>query len=140
MAGTRKSSTIKYSDKSEAQPELAAFFQQLKSILGEYVKGNYVVKDDLPGNFSVYYQRPVQLAGRTYPTLPFAALLVQKGYVGFYFFCVYTHPHLRNSIPANLLKKLKGKSCFHLKPSDNIGEVREVLDAGYKLYSSLGWN
>lgn len=141
MAKAGKISSIKYADKSAGQPALVAVFEDLKRVLLKYVKGSYVVKDDLPGNFSVYYDKPVETAGRTYPQIPFAALLIQKGFVGFYFFCVYTEPSLKSELPEALRKLLRGKSCFHFTSSDRdmLKDVDHALTAGYRLYRSKGW-
>lgn len=141
MAKAGKTSTIKYSDKSEGQPELASVFMDIKKIMEPFAKGSYVVKDELPGNFSIYYNKPVITAGREYPELPFAALLIQKGYVGFYFFPVYTDPSLKSQLAPAIAKMLKGKSCFHLKKLDPqlLLQLREAMQAGKKLYEDKGW-
>jgi len=141
MAKEVKLAAIKYDDKSQGQPELAAVFADLKKILSQFVKGSYTVKDDLPGNYSVYYTKPAVIGGRTYPELPLASILVQKGYVGLYFFCIYTDPELKKSLPASLLKQLKGKTCFHIRKADEafLKEVRDAIDKGYRHYVSKGW-
>lgn len=141
MAKAGKTSTIKYADKSAGQPEMAKIFADVRKIMKRFAKGNYVVKDDLPGNYSIYYNQPVEVAGRTYSELPLAALLVQKGYVGFYFFPVYTEPALKKKMPAELLKQLRGKSCFHLKKTDPAlyQQIGDALEAGYSFYQEKGW-
>ena len=118
MAKAVKLSSIKYEDKSPGQPELVQVFDDLKKLLSGYVQGSYTAKDDLPGNYSVYYSKPAVIGGRTYPELPMASILVQKGYVGLYFFCIYADPELKKSLPAGLLKQLRGKTCFHFRKAD----------------------
>ena len=109
--------------------------------MSAYKKGNYVAKDDLPGNYSIYYNKPVEILGRKYPELPLAGLLIQKGYVGFYFFPVYTEPELKKKLPQELLKQLKGKTCFYIKHPDPVlyKQIGDALEEGIKLYRSKGW-
>lgn len=41
----------------------------------------------------------------------------------------------------DLLKLLKGKSCFHIKKIDDklIKQMKKALDIGYNLYNKRGW-
>lgn len=141
MSKAGKTSTIKYEDKSEGQPGLVIIFNELRKLLSGYVKGNYVAKNDLPGNYSVYYNKEVEILGRKYPDIPMAGILVQKGYVGLYFFCIYTDPELKKQFPSELLKHLKGKTCFHIKKSDPalLKQVGDALQTGYQYFLSKGW-
>ena len=141
MSSSGKTSSIRYADKSADQPELIPVFNDLKKAVSKYVQGHYVVKDDLPGNYSVYYSQPVETAGRNYPEVPFAALLIQKGYVGFYLFCLYTDPSLKNELSDKLRKVLKGKTCIHIRNTDDIllKDVDDALQAGLRLYHNKGW-
>jgi hypothetical protein len=141
VAKQGRTSSIKYADKSEGQPELVQVFASLRKLISKYEKGNYRVKDDLPGNYSLFYDKEAHIKERIYPDLPFAAILVQTGYVGFYFFCVYTNPELRKELSPDLLKHLKGKTCFHIKKADDalIGHIDDALKKGYRIYASNGW-
>jgi hypothetical protein len=141
MAKASTSRPIKYADKSTGQPGLVSIFADLKNLLSDYVKGKYIAKEDLPGNYSVYYNDLVEISGRKYPDLPFAGLLIQKGYVGFYFFCIYPDPDLKKDLPQGLLKVLKGKTCFHIKKSspEILADISAALQTGYKYYLRRGW-
>jgi hypothetical protein len=142
MAKTTKSQPVKYADKSAGQPELVTLFSKIKKVISEYAGSNYTVKADKPGNYELYYGKEVEFAGRQYPELCFAGLLIQKGYVGFYFFPIYVNPALKSKLKSELLKTLKGKTCFHIKKQDPglIREIEEALKTGYNYYSSKGWN
>jgi len=135
------SKPLKYADKSVGQPEILSLFNTLKKILSEYVKGNFFVKTDQPGAFEIYYGNEVEQGGKKYPELSFASLLIQKGYLGFYFFPVYLHPALLEKIKPDLKKTLKGKTCFHLKKAnpETIIQIQEALETGYRYYASRGW-
>jgi hypothetical protein len=141
MAKAGKTSSIRYADKSAGQPEMVKIFASLRQIMSMFVKGNFIAKDDLPGNYSIYYNNPVEISGRIYPDLPLAGLLIQKGYVGFYFFPIYTEPELKKKLHPDLIKQLKGKTCFHIKNPDPVvfKQIGDALEEGYKFYKSKGW-
>jgi hypothetical protein len=141
MAEASKRAPAKYADKSSGQPELIPLFNDLKKILSAYAKGNYKVKADKPGHYELYYGKEVEQHGRAYPELSFSSLLIQKGYVGFYFFPIYTNESLKDKLKPELLKTLKGETCFHIKKNDPIllQQIKEGLQYGYEYYSSKGW-
>ena len=45
----------------------------------------------------------------------FVDLIIQKGYVGFYFMCAYTDSNFMQEFSEELQKRRKGKSCFYFK-------------------------
>jgi len=73
--------------------------------------------------------------------LQMAALILQKGYVGFYLMCIYTNQATKKKLSPALLKLLKGKTCFHVKKLDE--ELKKGIDAalelGEKTYRERGW-
>jgi hypothetical protein len=73
--------------------------------------------------------------------LDLASIILQKGYVGFYFMPVYIQPTLKKNISPSLLATLKGKTCFHIKKldSDLLRDIDAALREGTKLYKSRGW-
>jgi hypothetical protein len=141
LTKTSKSKPLKYSDKSAGQPEMAIILQGIKKILSGFAGGNFVVKSDIPGCFEVYYNKEVEIMGRKYPELCFASLLVQKGYVGFYYFPVYMNNTLKAKLSPALLHCLKGKTCFHINNNDPdlYKQIFDALQAGRNFYSSRGW-
>ena len=141
MAKATKSKPAKYADKSAGQPELVPVFHAIKKMISFYARGNYKAKADKPGHYELYYNKEVEIQGRIHPELCFASVLIQKGYVGFYFFPVYTNDSLKQKLTPGLLKTLKGKTCFHIKNGDPVilQEIKEALQAGYDYYVSRGW-
>jgi hypothetical protein len=141
LAGASKSKPVKYTDKSPGQPEMSIIFHEIRKILSAFAGGNYIVKDDRPGVYQVYYGKEVEVQGRKYPELCFVSLLIQKGYVGMYYFPVYTNIGLKKEIAPELLKCLKGKTCFHIKKKDPVlfRQIKEALILGREFYSSRGW-
>lgn len=141
MARTKKSAPAKYSDKSAGQPELLPVFDALRNAISAYAGGNFRPKSDKPGAYELYYDKEAQVAGRKFPELAFAAALIQKGYVGFYFFPVYMDTTLKSQIAPELLKKLKGKSCFHIDVDDPVlmTQIDDALRAGHAYFEKNGW-
>ena len=140
MAKLTKSKPAKYTDKSAGQPEIIPVFHTIKKFISSYAGGNYKAKADKPGHYELYYDKEVEIQGRIHPELYFASVLIQKGYVGFYFFPAYANESLKEKLKPGLLKALKGKTCFHIKNGDPVilQEIKEALQAGYVFYVSRG--
>jgi hypothetical protein len=136
-----KNRPIKYADKSAGQPELVPIFAELKKIIAPYAKGHLIVRGDQPGQYHLWSDKTIEVAGRKRDDVYFAGLLVQKGYVGFYFMPVYANPSLVKQLHPDLVKCLKGKSCFHIKKNDPalIQHVKDALKKGYEEYKKRGW-
>jgi hypothetical protein len=86
-------------------------------------------------------EQEVEVAGRKRKEVFFAGLIVQKGYVGFYFMPVYAEPERKELFDPELLALLKGKSCFHVKRLDDdlLAKVDGALAQGFDLYRERGW-
>src|ERR1700690_607524 len=110
-----KRKLLKYSDKSAGQPELLPIFDRIKNLIKKYEKNNFEPRNEKPGSYSLYCVAPIEIAGKKIDEICFAALLIQKGYVGFYFFPIYAHPPLAMLLSDGLIKCLKGKTCFYIK-------------------------
>jgi hypothetical protein len=135
-----KDRPIKYADKSAGQPELVLIFDQLKKLLSPYVKGHLVLQGDQPGQYGIWSDKTAEVAGKE-RDIYFAGLLIQKGYVGFYFMPVYVEPSLTKQLHPDLVKCLKGKSCFHIKKNDPalLQHVKDALKTGYDNFKAKGW-
>ena len=133
---------IKYSDKSKGQPGLIILFNEIKEIMSPFAGGNYILSADRPGHYEIYYGKEVEVLGKRYPELLFASMLIQKGYIGFYFFPIYIDEAQKKKLAPELLRCLKGKTCFHLKKNDPqlLAQINQALRSGIDYYSSRGWN
>jgi hypothetical protein len=140
-AAPKKEPTIKYTDKSAGQPELIPIFEAIKKMMMPYQRGSLKMIGGKGGMLCLISQEPVIIDGKKREELWFAGLLVQKGYVGFYYMPVYTSPEIKQVFKPELLKLLKGKSCFHIKKNDPVimEQIRESLQLGYMLYKERGW-
>ena len=133
--------TFKYTDKSPGQPKLVPIFEALKALLLPYEKGEMKVHGGTGGTISLINHRPLVIDGRKKPAMWFAGAMVQKGFVGFYFMCVYMNEPLKKRINPELLKCLKGKACFHIKKDDPViyGQIEEALKMGFADFRKRGW-
>ena len=84
----------------------------------------------IPG---AYGGKPVEIA--------LASIILQKGYVGFYFAPIYMNPALKTKISPTLLKLLKGKSCFYVRKLDPdlLKSLEAMLDLGVRCFQDRGW-
>jgi len=95
-------------------------------------------------NYHLVVPKPVAVPGAYggKPTdLCMASLVVQKGYVGFYFMPVYMNPALQDKLSPALMKLLKGKTCFHIKTLDDtlLADIQTALTLGTKAFKDRGW-
>jgi len=73
--------------------------------------------------------------------LQFAAVILQKDFVGFYLMCSYVNDAVKKNLAPGLLKLLKGKACFHIKTIDAAlrKDIESALDVSEKAYRERGW-
>ncbi|MBN9299350.1 MAG: hypothetical protein J0I41_20275 [Filimonas sp.] len=142
-AATKQSAETgyKYSDKSAGQPELLAIFEELKKLLLPYEKGAMKVRGGSGGQIALVNEKPIEIDGRKRDELHFAALLIQKGYVGFYFMPIYANTDTKRAMHPDLLKLLKGKACFHIKKLDDAmrKHIKDALKSGFESYKEKKW-
>jgi hypothetical protein len=83
----------------------------------------------------------VVIDGRKKKEVFFAGLIIQKAYVGFYYMPIYAETDLKTVFKPELLRLLKGKSCFHVKKLDEelLRQIEAALKIGYELYRGRGW-
>jgi hypothetical protein len=110
-------------------------FSKLKSILQSFSPPLKVTKES-EKDFELYTTKEGELAGRKFPHLFFSGIKIQKGFVGFYFFPVYTHPELLKKYSPELRKCLKGKSCFHIQKDDDkiFLQIENAVKDGFECY------
>ena len=122
------------------QEKLVPIFTRLKEILKKY-EDPLKPKFDLDSKYDLWSFKEVEIAGRKRKEVYFAGLIIQSRWVGFYFMPVYTDTNLTDVFKPELLKLLKGKSCFRIKELDDEleSQVVEALDIGYRLYVERGW-
>ncbi|GAP17273.1 hypothetical protein [Levilinea saccharolytica] len=120
--------------------DLPAIFSELKSLLQAYAPP-LIPKMDTEHSFDLWSQKDLVIEGRKRKEVYFAGLIIQKSYVGFYFMPVYVETEMQTFFPPELLRHLKGKSCFHIKTltPELREQIRTVLQSGFALYQQRGW-
>ena len=125
------------------ETDLDAIFDRLETTLRRYAPPFVVRSGGVAGkrDCQLWSEKTIEIEGRRRPEVYFAGLIVQKGYVGFYFMPVYTHAAQKELFAPQLLALLKGKSCFHVKRLDDelMRHVVSALAAGFELYRERGW-
>ncbi|OSZ82495.1 hypothetical protein CAP35_04285 [Chitinophagaceae bacterium IBVUCB1] len=123
------------------QEELLAIFDAVKKEVAAYEKGTIKARMDAEGKYDLWNEKPVEAFGRKYPAMFFASAMVKSDYVGFYFMPVYSNEEIKDVFHPDLLKCLKGKSCFHIKTTDKelMKHIKTALKAGYAQYKKNGW-
>lgn len=108
---------------------------KLKSILSHYSPPLKAVKDSDKG-YELYGTRKITFFKKEIDAMYFSSVLIQKNFVGFYFFPIYTHVELVKEIPPELKKCLKGKSCFHITTLDDVllKQIQQLVKKGFSLY------
>ena len=108
----KRESGIKYADKSAGQTQLLPIFESLRKLIKPYAKGTINPRGDAGGQFHLWSDKEIEVQGRKMKEVYFAGLLVQKGYVGFYFMPAQTPAEKKEVFKPALLQCLKGKGCF----------------------------
>ncbi|MBD79592.1 MAG: hypothetical protein CL840_11800 [Crocinitomicaceae bacterium] len=116
-------------------------FEKVKAKIEPHAK-NQDIRTDTDKAYHVYGTTTVVIGKKTTEGHYFASSMKNKNFVGFYFFPIYTHKEefTAEEFP-NLMKTLKGKSCFHIKKDDPevFDEMEKLLQKGVTLYEGLGW-
>jgi hypothetical protein len=120
--------------------ELAEIYNGLKKILKKY-EGPFQPKLDNHSRYDLWSFKDVEIAGRKRKELFFAGIIIQSTYVGFYYMPLYTDVGIKDVFKPELLKLLKGKSCFYIRDlsPEITSQIEEALEIGYNLYKKRGW-
>ena len=120
--------------------DLQVNFDKLRELLKAY-QPPLVSKNVDASHFDLWSVKDLEIEGRKRKELFFAGLIIQKNYVGFYFMPVYVDTDIKEVFAPELLKLLKGKSCFHINKLDNglLEQIEKALKVGFELYQKRGW-
>jgi len=123
------------------QEELLTIFNEIRAILKKYEKKPIEATFDIQGRYELWSKKEFELMGKKRKEIYFSGLIIQSNYVGFYFMPVYANKELKEVFQPDLLKTLKGKSCFHIKTNDKelLKQIKDAAKAGYELYRQRGW-
>ncbi|WP_316814865.1 hypothetical protein [Pedobacter nyackensis] len=116
-------------------------FQTIRAVLQPYAALGFNNRVNSETTYDLWSDKDVVIEGRRRHEVYFAAVMIRKGHVGFYYMPVYAEPDIKAVFDPVLLKLLKGKSCFHVKKLDDVllGHIESALAEGYRLYKEKGW-
>ena len=119
-----------------SSPEALATFAALRAILSEF-DGKLRVTADEPGKYELTSLEPTFKGKPMY----FGSVLIQKNYVSFHLFPVYTNPELGKNISADLKRHMQGKSCFNFRGPDLLlfVQLAALAVAGFRDFERRGW-
>ncbi|HOI87687.1 MAG TPA: hypothetical protein PLV51_07500 [Lentimicrobium sp.] len=125
----------------ETTTDLSLIFHQLRNLMKPFETGTIKARVDEEKRYDLWSEKKVVIEGRKRNDVYFAGLVIQRNYVGFYFMPVYVDEDLKTVFKPELLKLLKGKSCFHVKKTDDelSLQIADALRTGYDLYRKRGW-
>jgi hypothetical protein len=120
--------------------DLIEIFNIIKKLMKKY-ENPLVPKIDMDSRYELWSVKNVVIEGRKRKEIYFAGIIIQSNYVGFYYMPVYVETDIKNMFETDLLKLLKGKSCFHIKKIDEVLEkqIADALEQGYLLYKKREW-
>lgn len=124
----------------EQNPFLVDVFAVLRKKLGVYSPPMQIRIED-QRRYELWSVKDLVIDGRKRKEVYFAGLMIQKDYVGFYFMPVYAKAELATVFSPQLVKLLKGKSCFHIKKLDDslLAAIESALSMGFQFYQERGW-
>lgn len=120
--------------------ELLLIFKQVRDLLKRY-ESKFQVRMDFEGRYELWTDKEVEIEGKKRDALFFAGLIIQSTYVGFYFMPLYEKTHIKDIFSPDLLKLLKGKSCFHITKMDGTlaNHIQKALEIGFDFYKDQKW-
>ncbi len=120
--------------------DLQQIFKQVRDLISRY-SPPLVAKKDQADYYDLWSVKEVVIAGRKKKEVFFAGVIIQKGYVGFYFMPVYVDAEMKKVFSPELLALLKGKSCFHIRRYEAtvMDQIGKALQTGFDIYRKNGW-
>ena len=121
--------------------DLIEIFQTIRAVMQPYTLEGFTNRINSESAYDLWSEKHVVVDGKKRTEIYFAGLMIKKGYVGFYYMPVYAQPEMAGVFDPELLKLLKGKSCFHIKKLDDVllKHIENALAMGFKLYKERGW-
>lgn len=139
MVGKKKPS-LKKKSAPEKNQDLTQIFNTLKKSIKKYEK-YFTPRMNFDSKYDLWSEKEVEILGKKRKEVYFLGLIIQSSYVGFYYMPVYANDDIKNFFSPELLKLLKGKSCFHIKSLDKplLKDIEFALSKGLELYKQKGW-
>lgn len=123
------------------QEELLEIYNAVYKMMKPFEKANIHPRIDIQGKYDMWVDKEVEVQGKKKDEMYLGGLILQSNYVGFYYMPVYVDPSLKEELAPELVKTLKGKSCFHIKKAnkDMLGYIKDAMKKGVAMYKERGW-
>jgi hypothetical protein len=120
--------------------DLLEIFLELHVLLAQY-SPPFQSKNNTERYYDLWSFKDLVIEGRKRKEVFFAGIIIQKDYVGFYYMPVYAEPEVKSFFKPELLSRLKGKSCFHIKKltPELREQISDALEQGFEMYQQRGW-
>jgi hypothetical protein len=121
--------------------DLSEIFNSIKSLMEKYIPPFKAV-GSTGSKYELCSMKEVLIMGRKYNRMYFTSIIIQSNYVGFYYMPIYAEPAVIGKLlKPELLKTLKGKSCFHIKKNEPelFQQIEQALKIGADAYKKRGW-
>lgn len=133
----KKAASKKADVKTDAKSKI---FQEIRSVMVKYIPPLAVLRDT-ENIFELTATKTVEFMGKKRNGIYFGAVMVKKGFVGFYLMTIYAQPGLVQKLGPDLKKLLKGKSCFHVNKltQELLQQIKDSIETGIECYRKLGF-
>ena len=117
-------------------------FEKMKSVLKKHCPPMVISKDD-ENNFELIGNKPVPYGStkKIVPGMFFVSIVLNKTMVSLHFFPMYMIKDLFEPLVPNMIKLLKGKTCFNIKDVKEINdkELNALLIKGVEVWKESGY-
>ena len=124
---------------TEIQNEI---FEKIKSALQKQ-SPPMVISKSTSENFELIGNKPVPYGSKKTiaPGMFFCSLIICKDMVSFHFFPIYMKRKMFEPLIPNMIRLLKGKSCFNFKKTEQVNEkeLTALLKKGIEAWKKLGY-
>ncbi|MDQ8004111.1 MAG: hypothetical protein REI64_04870 [Pedobacter sp.] len=121
--------------------DLIEIFQTVRAAMQPYETLGFNSRINSDTEYDLWSDKNVTLMGKQRNEIYFAGLKIMKSSVTLHFMLIYIQPEVKELLHPDLLKLLKGKSCFHIKKLDEtlMDHIAIALEVGYKAYKQNEW-
>jgi len=116
--------------KSAAKQDLSALYDELVSLARPFEK-QFAIRQPKPGQYHLWAEGEMELNGKSYKEMFFIGIQTNKSAVVIHYLPLYVDPDLKKRIDPDLVKLLKGKSCFHIKKLDDT--LKKSITSSFKI-------
>ena len=121
--------------------DFAAVFSALKPVMARHEKRLHL-KADKPGEYTLEGRTPSPFPQHKGQPMWFGSVRLGKAYVSYHLMPLYMSGELQAAIPAELKKRMQGKSCFNFKTDPSaelLAELKKLTEAGLKSWEANKW-